>query len=377
MDLTRMLAPWRRLASPDNVGSSAYHDALPAASGAVASARRVAAVALAAMSFAAVLVVPFLLLDPDIYYRDDIQLWPKLQLLRKGAATFDVGVLGTSRIINGFDPEVAERGASERGCSLRFANLGLTAMTWGDAWAIAAATNAIGQKPRLLLQETTLLVTSQTIQTARSIWGERIHTLPANIGSTLAFDHWNRSFRIVAVSLLNELPTGALARLLIRPPATSRAAKRKAADRRGYVPIMLQAGEKNVRHVRFVAQFAGKNLAQHVDKGMAAERARKRRRSQRQAQFAENFVGQMADRADVRVLALVPPNLNPHAFAYASLARAEARSQRLEYPPDRLPELYASMDLWFDENHVNESGTEIFSLALGRDVCDLTKHGER
>lgn len=351
-----------------NYGSSEYRDALPpAAKGPVGWRSGVAALVLAFV-LAALLLAPFVLLGPGPVPQDDAHLVAKVEMARKGGSLYDVAVVGTSRVASGLDPRAAERGASDQGCRLRFVNLGLGGMTWAEALMMGHAIGSASSKPALVIQEAALFLPGGIGGTARSRWRETPMTLGINLEALYRWGKSHRGFRLTAMSLLNALPTGYLARF-VAPILVPESDIQNAQANGGFDGLNAQTTRSTHFRVRFLASFSGRDLAESVSRIRNSFEPVTKQDLAR-AEFATRFSNRFSNSVGAPVLGLIPPAINIAELRSAHISAAhDSKAPYLTYLPDRAPELYNSVDRWFDDSHLETSGAELFSIRLGRDVC--------
>ena len=305
----------------------------------------------------------------------------KLRDLSKQADKVEVLVVGTSRMLHGFDPAIFAAETQSAGHGLSAYNLSLQRLLlWEQERIIADALAIPGLKPRLILLEPAvgLGIAPENFTHARTLEYETPAAWVTAVRVIQSSDRpwWHRAWNITShtvVLALHAVNYGA-GNALAFPPLTDDSKSPGWATDRGFIPLAP----------RTLSAADEAQLALWCDQHRRDYEHAPVDREPLPAAMRDHFIALRTrlEATGARVVFVQPPQLG---FTTDELRRLSRRFEPSVGPiapvlsfldPARHPHLFAPR-LWSDYNHLNAEGAAAFTRdlaqALRPDLAELTR----
>lgn len=303
--------------------------------------------------------------------RDTGEPTAKLAELRAIAGDVDVLVLGTSRMLHGFDPQQFDAESARLGRPLRAYNLSLERLLlWEQERVLDAALELPGLQPKLVVLETCvgLGIAPENLTHARTVAFETPasyrEALACIVGSNRSLPHqaWNIGMHTLVLGL-NRTHYGLYASAAFPPVAAA-----AAPGDLGFEPLPDPA-----------PGTAPDAWLEQLIRELPATRAREQAATGEFPAPMRRHFERLCAKLRARGIACVfvqPPQLHYTTDELAQLTTGFARAfpPGPDHPavisyldPQRHAELYDAR-LWFDFNHLTAAGARRFTHDLARDL---------
>lgn len=323
------------------------------------------------LAFAGVALAAWLIrttLVPDWVMRDTGMPTAKLRELRPITHEVDVLVVGTSRLLHGFDPEVFAAESARIGRPLNAYNLSLQRLLlWEQERILTDALSLPGLKPRLILVEPAvgLGLAPENLTHARTLEYETPTAWSTAVRVIASTDRpwWHQTWNIATHTLVFglHLANFGAGTAIAFPPATPVPDKPDFSGRRGFLPLPKNGSQSaDPSQVAIWCELHRRDYEPTPSEPASLPAAMRSHFLELRARLEAN---------GVRVVFVQPPQLGFTTAELRRLTRGFAASLGSDAPvlsfldPKQHPPLFAP-DLWSDYNHLNAEGAAVFTREL-------------